>query len=134
MADFGGADLEGFRAQAREWLEANFPKSLGKDVEAQQTALMSPEKPVGDQALWKERMGAKGWGTPTWPAAYGGGGLSPAQGRVIQQELGRAGAYNPIGGMGVMMFGPTLIEYGTEELKRQHLPGIITGSVRWCQG
>jgi alkylation response protein AidB-like acyl-CoA dehydrogenase len=36
--------------------------------------------------------------------------------------------------MGVMMFGPTLIEYGTEALKRQHLPGIIHGDVRWCQG
>ncbi len=48
--------------------------------------------------------------------------------------MARIGARNPIGGMGVMMFGPTLIEYGTEELKRQHLPGIIKGQVRWCQG
>ena len=69
-----------------------------------------------------------------WPAEYGGGGLSAAQGRIIQQEFAKAGAYNPIGGMGVMMFGPTLLEYGTEELKRQHMPGIVTGTVRWCQG
>ena len=91
MADFGGADLEGFRTQAREWLEANFPKSLAEDVEGQQAALMSPEKPVGDQALWKERMGAKGWGTPTWPAAYGGGGLSPAE-----EALARANGFAPV--------------------------------------
>jgi alkylation response protein AidB-like acyl-CoA dehydrogenase len=134
MADFGGADLEGFRAQAREWLEANFPKSLGKDVEAQQAALMSPEKPVGDQALWKERMGAKGWGTPTWPAAYGGGGLSPAEARVLAQEMGAIGAVNPIGGMGIGMFGPTLLEYGTEEQKKKYIPDIVTGKIRWCQG
>ena len=134
MADFGGADLEGFRTQAREWLEANFPKSLGKDVEAQQTALMSPEKPAGDLALWKERIGAKGWGTPTWPAAYGGGGLSPAEARVLAQEMAAIGAVNPIGGMGVGMFGPTLLEYGTEEQKKKYIPDIVIGKIRWCQG
>jgi alkylation response protein AidB-like acyl-CoA dehydrogenase len=53
---------------------------------------------------------------------------------VLQDEMAAIGARNPIGGMGVMMFGPTLIEYGTEALKRQHLPGIVTGEVRWCQG
>ena len=134
MADFGGADLEGFRTQAREWLEANFPKSLGKDVEAQQTALMSPEKPAGDLALWKERIGAKGWGTPSWPAAYGGGGLSPAEARVLAQEMAAIGAVNPIGGMGIGMFGPTLLEYGTEEQKKKYIPDIVTGKIRWCQG
>ena len=79
-------------------------------------------------------MAAKGWGTPTWPATYGGGGLSPAMARILAEEMAAVGARNPIGGMGVMMFGPTLIEYGTEALKRQHLPGIISGNVRWCQG
>ena len=83
---------------------------------------------------WRKAMGEKGWGTPTWPAEYGGGGLSRAEARVLAEEMNRIGARNPIGGMGVMMFGPTLIEYGTEALKRQHLPGIVTGEVRWCQG
>jgi alkylation response protein AidB-like acyl-CoA dehydrogenase len=79
-------------------------------------------------------MGEKGWGTPTWPSQYGGGGLSGAEARVLQQELNRAGAYNPIGGMGVMMFGPTLLEYGSEEQKREHIPPIARGEIRWCQG
>ena len=134
MADFGGADLEGFRAQAREWLEANFPKSLAKDVAGQTAAMMSPEAPTGDQALWKQRMGEKGWGVPTWPAAYGGGGLSSAEARILGQEMAKIGAVNPIGGMGVGMFGPTLLEYGTEEQKRKYIPDIVTGKVRWCQG
>ena len=134
MADFGGPDLEAFRAEAREWLEANFPKSLGQDVAAQAAALMSPEKPTGDLALWKERMGQKGWGVPTWPKAYGGGGLSSAEARVLAQEMAKIGAVNPIGGMGVGMFGPTLLEYGTEEQKQKYIPDIATGTVRWCQG
>ena len=129
MADFGGDDLEAFRAEAREWLEANFPKALAADPAAQ-VAKMSGAEESETARAWRKAMGAKGWGVPTWPAEYGGGGLSVKQARVLHEEMAKLGARNPIGGMGVMMFGPTLIEYGTEELKRQHLPGIITGSVR----
>ncbi|WP_374656890.1 acyl-CoA dehydrogenase family protein [Phenylobacterium sp.] len=133
MADFGGDDLDAFRAEAREWLEANFPKALAADPAAQ-VAKMSGAEESDDARAWRKAMGAKGWGVPTWPAEYGGGGLSVKQARVLHEEMGKIGARNPIGGMGVMMFGPTLIEYGTEALKRQHLPGIVSGDVRWCQG
>ncbi len=134
MADFGGADTEAFRAEAREWLAANFPKSLGADKAALEAAIMNPAKPEGDLAVWKERMGLKGWGVPTWPKALGGGGLSTAETRVLQQEMAAIGAVNPIVGMGVNMFGPTLLEYGTEEQKQRYIPDIATGKVRWCQG
>ena len=133
MADFGGDDLQAFRAEAAAWLDANFPKALAKDPAAQ-LAAAGGGKESEDAKAWRKAMGAKGWGVPTWPAEYGGGGLTRQQARVLQEEMAKIGARNPIGGMGVMMFGPTLIEYGTEELKRQHLPGIINGEVRWCQG
>src|SRR6476659_7612264 len=132
MADFGGTDLEGFRASAREWIAANFPAGL-KGI-ANPMAREERAKPTADQEAWRKAMGDKGWGVPTWPAAYGGGGLSPAEGRIVQQELNRAGAYNPIGGMGVMMFGPTLLEYGTEAQKQEHIPPIVRGEIQWCQG
>jgi alkylation response protein AidB-like acyl-CoA dehydrogenase len=132
MADFGGGDLEAFRAEARQWIEANFPAEL----KGKPNPMMREEgfTPTPAQGAWKKAMGEKGWGTPTWPKQYGGGGLSPAEARVVQQELGRAGAYNPIGGMGVMMFGPTLLEYGTEEQKAEHIPPIVRGEIWWCQG
>ena len=133
MADFGGDDLEAFRAEAREWLEANFPKALAADPVAQ-VAKMSGAEESETARAWRKAMGAKGWGVPTWPAEYGGGGLSVKQARVLHEEMAKLGARNPIGGMGVMMFGPTLIEYGTEALQRQHLPGLVNGDVRWCQG
>src|SRR3954468_5566767 len=108
MADFGGADLEAFRTEAREGIAANFPASLkGKPNPMMREERGNP--PTAEQEAWRKAMGDKGWGVPTWPAAYGGGGLSGAEARIVQQELGRAGAYNPIGGMGVMMFGPTLL-------------------------
>ena len=68
-------------------------------------------------------MGEKGWGAPTWPTEYGGGGLSPRRGpRAGRGDGARSARANPIGGMGVGMFGPTLLEYGTEAQKQQPHP------------
>ncbi|HEY5090590.1 MAG TPA: acyl-CoA dehydrogenase family protein, partial [Polyangia bacterium] len=126
MADFGAdSETETFRAEARAWLNDNFPRGLahagGMGPGGAMRAL------TDDDEVWRVRMGEKGWGVPTWPKAYGGGGLNAAEARVLGEEMAAIGAFNPIGGMGVMMFGPTLIEYGAEALKRQHLPGIVTG-------
>src|SRR3954462_5619147 len=134
MADFGGADLDAFRADARAWLEENFPASLRKDPDRITAVEQGAAEADGDVALWKQRMGAKGWGVPTWPKAYGGGGLSRPEAKVLAEELNRIGARNPIGGMGVSMFGPTLLEYGNEAQKQTHIPPIVKGELRWCQG
>ena len=131
MADFGGSDLDAFRAEAREWLDANFPKSLANLPLAM---IPGAEAQSEDHRLWKQRMADKGWGTPTWPTQYGAGGLSGPQARVLQQEMDRVGAYNPMMGMGLSMFGPTLLEYGTEAQKQRHIPPIVRGELRWCQG
>ncbi|MDE2487356.1 MAG: acyl-CoA dehydrogenase family protein [Alphaproteobacteria bacterium] len=133
MADFGGTDLEAFRAETRAWLEANFPKALANKPDVQLAKLQArPETP--EATAWRLALGGKGWGTPTWPKEYGGGGLSRAEARVLAEEMAKIGARNPIGGMGVAFFGPTLLEYGSEALKREHLPGIVMGEVWWCQG
>ncbi|UZK66750.1 acyl-CoA dehydrogenase family protein [Sphingomonas sp. M1-B02] len=124
---------EAFRAKVRDWLAANFPPSLkGKDNGM--SAVEGPSEPTPDEDAWRKAMGETGWGVPTWPKEYGGGGLSRAESRILQEEMTRAGASNPIGGMGVMMFGPTLLEYGSEEQKREHIPPIARAEIRWCQG
>ena len=135
MADFGGNDLDAFRAEARAWLEENHPKSLrGVPPLSFDESMSARPAPSGDEKLWKERLAAKGWSAPTWPKAYGGGGLGQAEARVLQEEMDRIGANNPMAGMGTSMFGPTLLEYGTEEQKQRHIPPIVKGEVRWCQG
>jgi alkylation response protein AidB-like acyl-CoA dehydrogenase len=131
MADFGG-DLDAFRAEAKSWLEANFPPSLKGKSAFGYIEDAGPDDT--DVKAWTKAMGEKGWGVPTWPAQYGGGGLTPAQARVLQDEMRRVGAWNPIGGMGTMMFGPTLLEYGNEAQKQQHIRAIARQEVRWCQG
>lgn len=126
--------ITGFRAEVRAWLQENFPAALaGKGMQMTETA----DSPQGDARLWQERLAEKGWGAPTWPKEYGGAGLSQPEARIIGEEMNRLGAVNPIpmlAGMGVTMVGPTLLEYGTEDQKRRHLPGIASGEIRWCLG
>jgi alkylation response protein AidB-like acyl-CoA dehydrogenase len=134
MADFGAdLELEDFRKEARAWIEANFPKSLaGK---GNQLSMAERQSPGADLASWKKAIGEKGWASPTWPTQYGGGGLSPQKARVLQQEILRAGAFNPLMfGMGITMIGPTILDYGTEDQKAKHIPPIARGEVQWCVG
>lgn len=124
---------DAFREEVRAFLAENFASEL-KDNNNALSAVEGPISETPAQKQWREAMGARGWGTPTWPKEYGGGGLSRAQAKILSQEMMKAGAWNPIGGMGVMMFGPTLLEYGNEAQKHEHIPPICRGEVRWCQG
>lgn len=90
--------------------------------------------PNEDARGWLERMAEKGWTAPTWPREYGGGGLSKDEARVLDQEMAALGCRIPLRSFGLWMLGPVLLEYGNEQQKREHLPGIICGDIRWCQG
>jgi alkylation response protein AidB-like acyl-CoA dehydrogenase len=125
--------LEAFRGEVRAWIKENFPESLKSKLEEYFQSM--PRYPDGaDWKLWKDRVGAKGWGTPGWPKAYGGGGLPTVQARVVQQEFFNMGAFNPMTGMGTTLLGPTMLEHGSEEQKKLHLTRVSRGEVRWCQG
>src|SRR5690349_23483077 len=78
------SDLENFRLEARKWLEANFPPSLkGANALSFFEGFGSSEP---DYLKWKKAMGEKGWGVPTWPKQYGGGGLTKAEARVLTRS------------------------------------------------
>ncbi len=129
-------ELEAFRAEARAWIEENFPKSLkGRAGAVMRSETIDASET--DALEWGKALGAKGWATPTWPVEYGGGGLSQRQAKVLEKELDAAGAFNPLirtAGMGITMVGPTILEYGTEEQKKQHIPPICRGEVFWALG
>ena len=127
------SEAEAFRTEVQQFLAENFPAEL-KGTGNALSAIEGPDEESEAERQWREAMGARGWGVPTWPKEYGGGGLTRKQAAILNEELAKAGAYNPIGGMGVMMFGPTLLEYGSEEQKHEHIPPIARGEVRWCQG
>jgi alkylation response protein AidB-like acyl-CoA dehydrogenase len=87
-----------------------------------------------DSKLWLQRMAQRGWTCPTWPAEYGGGGLSKEQNLILTDELRRINARPALSSFGISMLGPVLLEYGTHAQKEEHIPRIVRGEIRWCQG
>jgi alkylation response protein AidB-like acyl-CoA dehydrogenase len=136
MADFGATELDAFRAETRSWLEANYPPSLHQPMGEDDAPWggRKAEYSNPDVKVWLDRMGAKGWTAPTWPAQYGGGGLSKDQAKVLEQELRRLKARPALMSFGIWMLGPVLLEYANEDQKQRFLPPIVRGEIRWCQG
>lgn len=136
------SDLEAFRQETRAWLEENCPTSMRTDGATDISGSGDDicwggrnfQFQSEDQRLWLERMGGRGWTVPTWPAEYGGGGLSKPEAKVLAQELRRINARVPLVSFGIWMLGPALLKFGSEEQKREHLPKIARGEIRWCQG
>ena len=130
-------NLGTFRADARAWLDANCPASMRTPVVSDADICWGGCNAVfasQDQRDWLDRMAARGWTAPEWPIAYRGGGLSPAEAKILREEMAVLGCRPPLKSFGISMLGPALLKYGTEEQKRVHLPRIVRGEVRWCQG
>ena len=126
-------DLQAFREETKDWLETNCPTEMRKPGDVCWGG-RNPQFSHPDQEIWLERMGDKGWTCPTWPAKYGGGGLSKDENKILQEEMSAIGARSPLGSFGIWMLGPALLEFATEEQKKEHLPGIVKGKYWWCQG
>jgi alkylation response protein AidB-like acyl-CoA dehydrogenase len=139
-ADFARAvradDLASFRAETRAWLAANCPPSMRTPMKEEDEVWGGKNAFFDhpDQKVWLERMAARGFTAPTWPREYAGGGLSPAQALVLAEEMRSLGCRRPLKSFGVWMLGPVLLEFASEEQKREHIPPIVRGEIRWCQG
>ena len=131
--------LENFRQEVKSWLDENCPASMRNGAEptiptdevwgGRKAQYKNPESKI-----WLDRMGQKGWTMPTVAKEYGGGGLSKEEVKILNEEMWMIGAKGPLLSFGIWMLAPVLLEYGTEEQKKEHLPKIIKGEIRWCQG
>jgi acyl-CoA dehydrogenase len=129
--------LERFREETRAWLEANCPPEMREPVASEDDVCWGGRRfkfKNEAQRVWLERMAARGWTVPEWPKEYGGGGLSKEEARVLREEMNRLGCRPPLTSFGISMLGPALLKYGNEKQKREHIPKIVRGEIRWCQG
>jgi len=124
--------LEEFRQETRQWLQANCPDSMRDRSLHFEDADEAYD--TDDARAWLATMAERGWTAPRWPTEYGGGGLDRDHNQVLAQEMAALKALPPAIGMGLSMIGPTLLDFGTEDQKQRHLPKIVRGEVRWCQG
>ena len=125
-----------FRIETRTWLEQNCPESMRTSMVQEEVVWggRNAEFANSDSEIWLQRMAEKGWTCPTWPAQYGGGGLDKDQTIVLGEELARINARPALTSFGISMLGPVLLEYGNHQQKQEHIPKIVRGEIRWCQG
>ena len=131
------SELEQFRAETRSWLEENCPPEMREPMRDESDAYWGGRNATfknDAQKRWFETCVAKGYTVPEWPKAYGGAGLSPAEAKILKQEMQRINARAPLLSFGIWMLGPALLKFGTEEQKVHYLNQIARGEIRWCQG
>ena len=130
------ADLETFREETRAWLVANAPPSMRTPVKTSDELCWGGKKSTypADVKRWLDLNIERGWTAPSWPRAYGGGGLSKAEAKILAEEMSALSLRPLLFGFGLTMIGPLLLQEGSDALKAEHLPPIVKGEVRWCQG
>ncbi len=122
-------EAEEFRTEIRQWLDDNLPPGWTDD-----DFEMSDDDRQAFNREWPKKLFSGGWICASWPTEYGGKGLSTLQSVVLNEEFAKAGA--PMRGdfFGDTLVGPTILQWGSEEQKKEFLPGILRGETRWCQG
>lgn len=130
------AALNTFRDEVQTWLETYCPPSM-RTPTPEDEIIWGGRNQVyknPEAKLWLKHMAEKGWTAPTWPKEYGGGNLTIAEDKILQEELRNIGARPALQSFGIWMLGPALLEFASEEQKLEHIPKIIRGEIRWCQG
>jgi hypothetical protein len=122
-------EAEEFRTEIRAWLADHLPEGWGTPELA-----MSKEERRAFVEAWTEQLHRGGWICAGWPAEYGGKGLSLLQQVVLNEEFARAQAPLRADFFGDTLVGPTILQWGTEEQKKAFIPGILEGTISWCQG
>jgi alkylation response protein AidB-like acyl-CoA dehydrogenase len=118
-----------FRLKLREWLDANAPALLADGPQ-----YADPERRWERAMRWHKALHAAGWVGIYWPREYGGRGASLIEQYIYEEEMDRIGAPGTINPVGLNIAGPTIMQWGSEEMKRRYLPPILSGEEIWCQG
>jgi alkylation response protein AidB-like acyl-CoA dehydrogenase len=114
MSERTGLTADAFRGELRSFLDTSWNPNLSLRE-------------------WRERLVDAGWACPTWPVEWYGRGLSGSEAAVVARELAAVGAPGPPAGAGIGLAAPTILEHGSDDVKRRFLRPMATGAHRWCQ-
>src|SRR3954469_23875803 len=122
-------EAEQFRKEIRSWLEEHLPDGWfdeGFEMSADDRKRFNEE--------WPNELFEGGWICASWPTEYGGKGLTTMENVVLAEEFARAKAPLRADFFGDTLVGPTILQWGSEEQKKEFLPKILRGEMKWCQG
>ena len=113
---------EAFRLRVRAWIAEHRPRGGGREPEALRA--------------WQRRLNEAGFLGSAWPSAseYGGGRLTPMEQAILNEEMARADAPEPLGSMGLSWVGPAILRFGTDAQKRRFIPPLLSGDDVWATG
>jgi alkylation response protein AidB-like acyl-CoA dehydrogenase len=123
-------DDAAFQEEVRSWLASH------RD-QIEQTRKVDWEE--GGEAFeryraWERTLAEAGLGAVAWPKEYGGRGATLMQQALFTDEYIKAKAPDRINRLGLGLLGPTLMVFGSDEQKAEHLPRILRCDEIWCQG
>jgi alkylation response protein AidB-like acyl-CoA dehydrogenase len=124
---------EALRQAVVDWLRSNLPPQWVEAIAEGDDDKLRAARALVDYNEWCAKLGEAGWATPTWPKEYGGGGVDPSQAKVVNEELARFKVPRSFNVIGIGMGGPTLLQWGSEELKKRLLPPMAQHKEIWCQ-
>ncbi len=134
--DFRDSPVEaGFRAEVRDFIEAELPDALQHIEPEWGTFNTRRARGIDPEATkqWRQKLAARQWIAPHWPKEYGGAGMDIGRQFIFNEEMALHRAPG-VGGIGIGWAGPTIMVYGSAEQKQRFLPNILSGNETWCQG
>jgi alkylation response protein AidB-like acyl-CoA dehydrogenase len=123
------AETEPFRMEIRKWLVDNLPEGWGTSG-----FTMTKDEKKAFNRDWVKKLYGGGWICASWPKEYGGKGLSLIESVVLNEEFARVEAPLRADFFGDTLVGPTILQWASEEQKKAFIPGILQGTISWCQG
>jgi len=117
---------QAFRAEVREWLRTHVPREpLGS---------YDTREGFEQHRAWEATLAGGGWSSVTWPRELGGRGSDLIEWLIFEEEYWAADAPMRVNQNGILLLGPTLMEFGTPEQKARFLPGTARCDLMWAQG
>jgi len=118
-------EQDAFRAEARDWLEANVPPEPLPSFDTAAGFALHRD--------WERRLYEGRWSAVSWPEEYGGRGADYLHWLIFEEEYYRAGAPGRVNQNGIFLLGPTIMEVGTPEQKARFLPTMASSEIVWAQ-
>ena len=131
-----GSEYKDFRNEVRDFCK----KYSGVHLESSKVPLSSEKSKSGEIKMkrsdWQKLLIKKGFFARSIPKEYGGygGEIDLIKSRIIAEEFAKTNTPPPMGGQGIDMLVPTLLELGTEEQKQKYVEPTLNGEIIWCQG
>ena len=120
-----GPEYDDFRAEVKSFVKENEGVNLiGKSLRS------------SDRVDWQQKLIDHGYFARSIPKEYGGfgGDMDILKTRIIAEEFAKSPIPKPLGGQGIQMLVPTLLELGTEDQKQAYVKPTLRGEIIWCQG